>query len=103
MKELKGAIESKADGIFFDNLWNGTQPSGLAGSWLGSAGCYCENCKQEFFAEFGKPIPDFINPKDPFVSTYLEWRSSRLTSFFKELVDYARSIKSGCCNQRQRL
>ena len=93
-ERIKGAIDSDADGIFFDNLWNGIQPSGFAGSWLGSAGCYCENCREEFFAEFGKPIPDFINPKDPFVSTYLEWRSSQLTSFFKELADYARSIKS---------
>lgn len=91
-ERIKGAIESKADGIFFDNLWNGTQPSGLAGTWLGSAGCYCENCRKDFFQEFGKPIPVFINPKDPFVAAYLEWRSWQLTSFFKKLADYARSI-----------
>jgi hypothetical protein len=92
-ERIKGAIDSKADGIFFDNLWNGTQPSGLAGSWLGSAGCYCENCQKRFFAEFGKQIPDFINPKDDIVVTYLEWRATQLTSFFNELADYARSIK----------
>lgn len=90
---IKGAIDSKADGIFFDNLWNGTQPSGLADSWLGSAGCYCENCRKKFFTEFGKPIPEFINLRDDFVATYLEWRATLLTTFFKELADYARSIK----------
>lgn len=93
-ERIKGAIEDYADGIFFDNLWNGTQPSGLAGSWLGSAGCYCENCKSLFRAEFGKPIPDFIDPNDYFVQDYLKWRSSQLTSFFKEMADYARLLKS---------
>lgn len=90
---IKGAIDRGADGIFFDNLWYGTQPSGFGGSWLGSAGCYCELCGEKYRNIFGDSIPELIDPSDPLVERYLNWRSEQLTDLFKNLARYARSLK----------
>ncbi|MHB8134489.1 MAG: alpha-amylase family protein [Anaerolineaceae bacterium] len=90
---IKGAIDRGADGIFFDNLWYGTQPSGFGGSWLGSAGCYCDLCKRKYRDSYGDSIPELIDPSDPRVERYLNWRSDQLTIFFRNLSNFARSLK----------
>jgi hypothetical protein len=90
---IRGAIERNADGIFFDNLWYGTQPSGFGGSWLGSAGCYCEQCQERYHQTSGKRIPTIIDPSDADAAGYLEWRSTQMTALFKSLANYARELK----------
>jgi len=92
-ERIKGAIDRGADGIFFDNLWYATQPTGFGESWLGSAGCYCDLCREKYRNVFGDSIPEWIDPTDPFAERYLNWRSEQLTDLFKNLASYARSLK----------
>lgn len=90
---IRGALERGADGLFFDNPWQGTQPGSLLGAWLGGAGCYCANCQQLYRADTGESIPATISPDQPPVARYLRWRADQLTALMAELAGYTKSLK----------
>lgn len=90
---IQGALERGADGIFFDNLWYGQQPTGLMGAWLGGAGCYCPRCQSLYQSEMGRKIPEKILPHEGDVADYLRWRAGRVTATLQELADFAHSLK----------
>jgi len=93
-ERIKDAIDRGADGIFFDNLWNGLQPNSLFNTWLGGAGCYCETCQQTYLQETGFQAPTFIDLKSKKSIRYIEWRADKTTQVVKTLSDYARTLKS---------
>ena len=89
------AIESAADGIFFDNPWHGARPEFLSGTWLGPAGCYCPRCRARYRADTGTEIPKEIDPETDAGFQYLAWRAARVTSRLAELAALAKGIKPG--------
>lgn len=90
---IQGALERGADGIFFDNLWYGQQPTGLMGAWLGGAGCYCPRCQELYQREMGREIPEKILPERDEVADYLRWRAGRVTDTLQELADTVHRLK----------
>ena len=92
---IKGAIQRGADGIFFDNLFYGDQPLSLFGTWLGSTGCHCSRCQQQYLRETGRPIPAAIQPSSPEYARYLRWRANQVTQLIAELATYARELRPG--------
>ncbi len=93
-ERISDAILKGADGIFFDNMWYGCQPSSLFNTWLGNAGCYCPVCREIYKSDTGLSIPLDINTADPEVQKYITWRANQMTSVMAELITYARSVKS---------
>jgi hypothetical protein len=87
------ALESGADGVFFDNPWHAAQPLALFGAWLGPAGCYCPRCRERYRADEGAEIPTEIDPGTPASDRYLLWRASRVTAQLARLSALAREIK----------
>lgn len=95
LKELiEKALSLGADGIFFDNLFDGEQPLSMLGTWLGEIGCYCERCKHKYQADTGNTIPGNLYQVDEQVINYLDWRASKVTSLLETLSNYARKIKT---------
>jgi hypothetical protein len=92
---VRGAIERGADGIFFDNLFQGDQPLSLLGTWLGAAGCHCPRCQEQYLAATGEPIPAHFRPEDPGCTRYLRWRAGQVTHLLAELAAYARHLQPG--------
>ena len=92
-ERIQDAILRGADGIFFDNLWYGCQPTALFNNWLGSAGCFCKSCRENYLDETGDQIPEIINPAEPLVSKYLRWRANKMSAVFRDLSDFARNLK----------
>ncbi len=90
---ISDAINRGTDGIFFDNLWYGLQPNSLFDTWLGGAGCYCKICQQTYLNEIGSPLPTFIDLQKKEVRDYIEWRAKKMTSVFRQLSSFARSLK----------
>lgn len=90
-----GIVNAGADGVFFDNPWHGTQAQHVSGTWMGTAGCYCERCREAFRAETGLEIPTQIDPAQEERSRrYLRWRAGEVTRTLAELAEYARSLNS---------
>ena len=87
------AIAYGADGIFFDNLWDGAMPVSMVGTWLGNAGSYDEISQQQYQASSGKSIPLDVSQDTPEVREYLEWRIRKVTSVVQAFADHARAIK----------
>jgi hypothetical protein len=93
LKEMiAGALECGADGIFFDNPWYGAQPFAMAGSYFGSAGCHCANCRSAYKAETGEEIPAVIDTHDIKAVRYIRWRAQQVTTVLTHLSDYAKQI-----------
>ena len=96
LKEIiHGAIERGADGIFFDNMWDGAMPVDLFDAWLGGAGCFCENCQAAYRDVSGAAIPQHIDISDPQTRAYLRWRADRLTALIADLAAYVEQLKPG--------
>jgi hypothetical protein len=96
LKEIiAGAIQRGADGIFFDNLWDGCMPVSLFNSWLGAAGCHCEWCKDSYLKASGAAIPTRVDPDDPEIRSYLRWRADRLTALVADLSAFIEELKPG--------
>ena len=93
-ERIQDAIIRGADGIFFDNLWYGCQPSSLFNTWLGSAGCYCPVCKSIYKSETGRPIPVDMITSNEEVIEYLTWRANQMSAIMADLSRHAHSIKS---------
>jgi hypothetical protein len=93
-ERIADAIIRGADGIFFDNLWYGCQPSSLYGAWLGKAGCFCTTCRDRYILEEGKEIPRYVDLHNNEVITYLHWRAAQLTEVVADLARYAREMKA---------
>jgi len=87
------ALESGADGIFFDNPWHAAQPMHFLGSWLGPAGCYCPRCRERYQADQHAEIPRQIDPGEAQGERYLRWRAERVAAQLAELAAVARAIK----------
>jgi hypothetical protein len=88
-----GIVKAGADGVFFDNPWHGTQAQHVSGTWMGTAGCYCERCREAFRAEAGLEIPTQIDPEQEERSRrYLRWRADEVTRTLRDLAEYARSL-----------
>lgn len=87
------ALESGADGIFFDNPWHAAQPLSLLSAWLGPVGCYCARCRERYRADEGAEIPSEVMPGTPESERYLRWRADRVTARIAELAALAREIK----------
>jgi hypothetical protein len=92
---IAGAIQRGADGIFFDNLWDGCMPVSLFNAWLGAAGCHCERCKESYRKAKGSGIPIQIDPEKPEIKRYLRWRADRLTELMTDLSNYVEELKPG--------
>jgi len=92
---IEGAIQRGADGIFFDNLWDGCMPVSLFNAWLGAAGCHCEQCKEEYLKINGATIPTQVDPDNPESKDYLRWRADRLTALIADLSAYIEELKPG--------
>jgi len=91
-KMITGIIASGADGVFFDNPWYGSQPLHLAGTWFGSAGCYCPRCQELYLKDTGEPIPTSIQMDSAGIQ-YLRWRANQAAQVLADLAAFARSIK----------
>jgi len=92
---IRGAIERGADGIFFDNLFQGGQPLSFLGAWLGYTGCHCPACQQRYRAEMGTSIPTQLRPGDPELARYLRWRTDQVTRLVRDMAAYARALRPG--------
>jgi hypothetical protein len=92
---VRGAIARGADGIFFDNLFQGAQPLSLGGTWLGAVGCHCSLCQRLYAEEMGRPIPNGVDPRDPAVARYLRWRADQVTRLVAEVSATARELQPG--------
>jgi hypothetical protein len=92
---IAGAIERGADGIFFDNIFQGDQPISLFSTWLGNTGCHCPNCQRQYLEETGEPIPTAIRPQDPGFARYLRWRANQVTQLITDMAAYAKERKAG--------
>ena len=90
---VRGIVESGADGVFFDNPWYATQPISFLDTWMGNAGCYCDNCRDAYRQFSGEEIPVRIAPGfEPASQTYLRWRAEQVTATLASLSAYARSL-----------
>jgi len=90
---VHGIVHADADGIFFDNPWNGTDPMHFLGAWMGVAGCHCERCRSAYWRARGAEIPKRIVPSTDRASReYLRWRAAQVTQTLAELFAYARSL-----------
>ena len=87
------AIDYGADGIFFDNLWDGAMPIGLAGAWLGNAGSYDPISRNKYKSDTGLEIPTQVAEDTPEIRAYLNWRIEKVTSVVGSFADYARELK----------
>lgn len=87
------AIEFGADGIFFDNLWDGAMPVSLMGTWLGSAGSFDAISQQKYTEDTGKMIPFDVAEDRPEVREYLNWRVAKVTSVVGSFAQHARELK----------
>jgi hypothetical protein len=87
-----GIVSAGADGVFFDNPWHGIQPRQFGGTWLGSAGCYCERCRAAYREATDLEIPSEIHPREAASQIYLRWRADQVTQTIRMLADYARSL-----------
>ena len=87
------ALESGADGIFFDNPWHAARPEFFFGAWLGPAGCFCPRCRARYRADTGAEIPKEIDAESDAGNQYLAWRAGRVTTRLAELAALARGIK----------
>jgi hypothetical protein len=92
---IAGAIERGADGIFFDNVFQGDQPISMFGTWLGNTGCHCPICQHRYLEETGEPIPTLIQPQDPDFVRYLAWRANQVTQLITEMAAYAKERQPG--------
>jgi hypothetical protein len=92
---IAGAIERGADGIFFDNIFQGDQPISLFSTWLGNTGCHCLNCQRQYLEETGEPIPAVIRPQNPDFARYLRWRANQVTQLIAEMAAYAKERQPG--------
>lgn len=92
---IAGAIERGADGIFFDNIFQGDHPNSMLGAWLGGVGCHCRVCRQAYIQATGTRIPTQVDPRDPAVARYLRWRSGQVTALMAEMAAYARQLQPG--------
>ncbi|MEE4195273.1 MAG: hypothetical protein V2J07_08760 [Anaerolineae bacterium] len=87
------AIDDGADGIFFDNLWDGAMPISLMGTWLGNAGSYDPISKRKYFDETGTTVPLDVAEDTGEVREYLNWRIRKVTSVVAEFAAHARRLK----------
>jgi hypothetical protein len=92
---ITGALERGADGIFFDNIFQGRQPVPMLGRWFGSAGCFCDRCKELFRTDTRQEIPTIIDTELPLVREYLRWRAKSVSSLMADMGDYIRSNNPG--------
>lgn len=92
---IRGAIQRGADGIFFDNLFQGTQTISIFNTWLGSTGCHCLRCQQQHLEETGEPIPTEIRTQEAQFVRYLRWRADQVTHLMAEMRDYAHQLQPG--------
>jgi len=94
IKELiTGTIAAGADGIFFDNLWDGAMPISLGGAWLGEAGSFDEISKSAYRDFSGEDIPADIHENTPPVRRYLAWRMHKVTDVVGNFCAHARQLK----------
>lgn len=90
---VQGIVQAGADGVFFDNPWYGTDPMHFLGAWMGSAGCYCDQCRIVYKEFSGTEIPNRIAPGiDESSRRYIRWRADQVTQTLTELFSYARSL-----------
>jgi hypothetical protein len=92
---IRGAIERGADGIFFDNMYQGAMTVSMLGTWMGPVGCHCSNCRQEFNNETTQMIPTVIDTEDHNTVLYLKWRADQVTQLIRELADFADELQPG--------
>jgi len=92
---IAGAIERGADGVFFDNIFQGDQPISMFGAWLGNTGCHCFLCQRRYLEETGEAIPTVIQPQDPDFVRYLRWRANQVTQLIAEMAAYAKERQPG--------
>jgi len=94
LKEMtRGVIQAGADGVFYDNPWNGAQPLHFGGAWLGPVGCYCERCRTAFQMAAGAEIPVRLDLQDEVSRQYIRWRARQVTRVLGQLADHARTLK----------
>jgi hypothetical protein len=91
---IRGAIERGADGIFFDNIFQGDQPISLLSTWLGTTGCHCPLCQQAYLEQTGASIPNVIS-QDPAFARYLRWRANQVTQLISDMAAYANQCQPG--------
>lgn len=89
---VRSALQTGADGIFFDNPWYGGQLLNLGGLWMGSAGCYCPRCQQAYQNHAGQPIPTTFHAIKPEQASYIQWRAAQVTELLARLAAYARKL-----------
>ena len=87
------AIAYGADGIFFDNLWDGAMSVSFGGTWLGNAGSYDLLSAEKYQADTGKSIPGDVSQDTPEVREYLTWRIQKVTQVVGGFAAHARSTK----------
>lgn len=91
---VRGIVEAKADGVFFDNPWYGAQPIHAGRSWLGPVGCYCDRCQTAFWEAAHHQIPTTVTPADDEESQhYIHWRAKQVTRILQQLADHARELR----------
>lgn len=89
---VKLAVETGADGVFFDNPWYGEQLLNLSGIWFGAAGCYCPRCRKAYNEAAGAPIPETFFSINDAQAKYIQWRAGQNTHLMQHLADTARSL-----------
>jgi hypothetical protein len=60
--------------------------------WAGSGMCYCEHCRQNFYAFSGLSLPRTLNPQDPARRQYIVWHQQRLFELWRLWNEKIRAI-----------
>ena len=92
---IQGAIQRGADGIFFDNMFQGAMTVSMFDTFIGAVGCHCQICQQGYQHHTGQSIPKQINSGDPIIALYLRWRADQVTSLIRELAQFADQLQPG--------
>jgi hypothetical protein len=68
-------------------------PDGIfTNRWAGSGMCYCEHCRQNFYAFSGLSLPRTLNPQDPARRQYIVWHQQRLFELWRLWNEKIRAI-----------
>lgn len=90
---IQTLVETEADGIYFDNPWQGGIGHDIAEMPLGPIGSYDEHSRAAYARAFGgAEIPLILDVRQPEVQQYLRWRAETAISVLQKWIDVARTL-----------
>jgi hypothetical protein len=91
---VRKLVDTGADGVYFDNPWQGGIGIDIAEMPLGFIGSYDIHSQNAYGAAFnGAPLPRVLDVSDPKTQQYLRWRVQLAVSAMRDWAQTARDLK----------